>query len=77
MSVEEDITREHNQEQEWNHNQYSLIINESKEEYNHSFDAALSFGGSSAKHVSIKPVKDGTSLSLQILDNSLLASIWP
>ena len=40
-----------------------LTLMSQKEEYNHSFDAALSFGGSSAKHVSIKPVKDGTSLS--------------
>ena len=73
MSVQDDITHENNQEQEWNYNQSSLIINESKEEYNHSFDAALSFGGLSEKHVSIKPVKDGTSLSLRILENSLLA----
>ena len=75
MSVEEDITHEHDQEQEWNHNRYSLIIKESKEEYNHSFDASLSFSGSSAQHVSIKPVRDGTSLSLWILGNGLLAWI--
>ena len=54
-----------------------LILMSQKEEYNQSFDAKFSFGESSAEHVSIKPVKDGTSLSLRILGNSLLAWIWP
>ena len=54
-----------------------LSLMSQKEEYNQSFDAEFSFGGSSAEHVSIKPVKDGTSLSLQILGKSLLAWIWP
>ena len=54
-----------------------LTLMSQKEEYNQSFDAEFSFGGSSAEHVSIKTVKDGTSLSLRILGNSLLAWIWP
>ena len=54
-----------------------LSLKSKKEEYNQSFDAEFSFGGSSAEHVSIELVKDGTSLSLRILGNSLLAWIWP
>ena len=54
-----------------------LVLMSQKEEYNQSFDVEFSFSGSSVEHVSIKPVKDGTSLSLQILGNSLLAWIWP
>ena len=54
-----------------------LSLMSQKEEYNQSFDAEFSFGRSSAEHVLIKLVKDGTSLSLRILDNSLLTWIWP
>ena len=54
-----------------------LILMSQKEEYNQSFNAEFSFGGSSAVNVSIKPVKDGTSLSLWILGNIILAWIWP
>ena len=54
-----------------------LSLMSQKEEYNQSFDAEFSFGRSLVEHVSIKPVKDGTSLSLRILGNSLLAWIWP
>ena len=67
MLVIKDITHHHKQQQEWNHNQQSLIINQSKEEYNHSYDAEFSFGGSPAEHVSKNHVKDGKNLSFQIL----------